>query len=118
MAQAMYLGKTVIGTGYSGNLDFMSRENSLLVDYGMTAMDETSGPYEKGSVWAQPDVDHAAELMRWAYKNRDESVALGQRAARDIRESLSPERTRQEILARVRELEAGAAVDSAFLKTR
>ncbi len=33
MAEAMYLGKPVIATGYSGNLDFMTEENSLLVDY-------------------------------------------------------------------------------------
>jgi len=106
MAQSMYLGKPVIGTGYSGNLDFMSRENSLLVDYEMAAMEETNGPYEKGSVWAQPSSDHAAEHMRWVYKNREESMALGQRAARDIRETLSAQRTSQEILARAREIGA------------
>ena len=33
MAEAMYLGKPVIATGYSGNLDFMTAENSYLVDY-------------------------------------------------------------------------------------
>ncbi|HSI10449.1 MAG TPA: glycosyltransferase, partial [Chthoniobacter sp.] len=106
MAQSMYLGKPVIGTGYSGNLDFMNRENSLLVNYEMGAMDETSGPYEKGSVWAQPSSDHAAEYMRWVYKNREESKALGQRAARDIRETLSAQRTSREIFARAREIEA------------
>jgi glycosyltransferase involved in cell wall biosynthesis len=107
MAQAMYLGKPVIGTGYSGNLEFMNRENSLLVNYKLVTMEETSGPYEKGSFWAQPDTTHAAELMRWVYEHRDESAALGKRAALDIRQSLSPERTKREILARVQELEDG-----------
>ena len=32
-AEAMWLGKPVIATGYSGNLDFMTPTNSLLVDY-------------------------------------------------------------------------------------
>ncbi len=33
MAESMYLGKPVIGTAYSGNVDFMTQENSYLVDY-------------------------------------------------------------------------------------
>ena len=32
-AEAMALGKPVIATGYSGNLDYMTRENAYLVDY-------------------------------------------------------------------------------------
>lgn len=31
--------------------------------------------------WAEPDVDHLVELMRWCYEHRDEAAALGQRAA-------------------------------------
>ena len=37
MAEAMYVGKPVIATGYSGNLDFMTAENGLLVDYELRA---------------------------------------------------------------------------------
>ena len=33
MAEAMSLGKPVIATRYAGNLDFMTADNSLLVDY-------------------------------------------------------------------------------------
>ena len=33
MAEAMTVGKPVIATGYSGNLDFMTEENSFLVHY-------------------------------------------------------------------------------------
>ena len=32
-AESMFLGKPVIATGWSGNLDFMTHENSYLVDY-------------------------------------------------------------------------------------
>jgi glycosyltransferase involved in cell wall biosynthesis len=115
MAQAMYYGKPVIATGYSGNLDFMNEENSFLVDYGMSTMEETFGPYEKGSFWAEPSVDHAAELMRKAYRNRDESAGIGERAAVDIRRTLDPAKTRDEILARVRELSPECSQHPAFL---
>ena len=105
MAQAMYLGKPVIGTGYSGNLEFMNAENSLLVNFSMTELEEDSGPYERGTHWAAPDVAHAASLMRWVYENRAASQALGARAAQDIRRILDPQKTAREILQRVQELE-------------
>ena len=47
MAEAMGLGKPVIATGYSGNLDFMTAENSYLVDYTMGAVPAGSDPYPK-----------------------------------------------------------------------
>src|SRR5208282_1378198 len=65
MAEAMSLGKPVIATGYSGNTDFMNHTNSLLVKFDLVRLEKTFGPYEKGNLWANPDVDHAAQLMRW-----------------------------------------------------
>ena len=37
MAEAMLLGKPVVATAYSGNLDFMRPENAYLVDYELAA---------------------------------------------------------------------------------
>jgi glycosyltransferase involved in cell wall biosynthesis len=105
MAQAMYLGKPVIGTNYSGNLEFMNSDNSLLVDYAMTELDQDAGSYECGSRWAEPNVEHAANLMRWVYEHRMESEAFGARAAADIRRTLDTNITAAEISGRVRELE-------------
>ena len=104
MAQAMYLGKPVIATNYSGNLEFMNSENSLLVDYTMTELDEDSGPYERGTRWAAPDIDHAASLMRFVYENRKEGEALGARGAASVRAILNPALTSAQIAQRVREL--------------
>ena len=104
MVQAMYLGKPVIATGYSGNLEYMDAENSLLVNYEMTELDVDSGPYERGTRWAAPDVTHAATLMRWVYEHRAESQALGARAAATIRSRLDPKITAAEISQQVQEL--------------
>ncbi len=76
-AEAMALGKPTIATGYSGNLDFMSRENSLLVDYREVEVRAAEGPFRGGSLWAEPSVDHAAEQMRWVYVHRDAAAELG-----------------------------------------
>jgi len=105
MAHAMYLGKPVIATNYSGNLEFMNSGNSLLVDYTMTELNEDSGPYERGTRWAEPKVEHAVNLMRWVYEHRAEGEALGARAAAHIRRTLDPNTTAAEISQRVRELE-------------
>jgi glycosyltransferase involved in cell wall biosynthesis len=104
MAHAMYLGKPVIGTGYGGNLEFMNSNNSLLVNYTMTQLEEESGPYEKGTRWAEPNVEQAAELMRFVYANQIEAEAMGARAAASVRAILNPELTSSQILKRVREL--------------
>ena len=109
MAQAMSLGKPVIATNYSGNLEYMNSANSLLVNYRLVELAEDYGPgskpaiYEKGQVWADPDIHHAVEQMRWAYTHPEESKRLGEQARGDIRVSLSPAKTRSEILARVEE---------------
>lgn len=104
MAQAMYLGKPVIATNYSGNLDFMNCDNSLLVDYAMTELGQDVGPYERGTHWADPNLEHAASLMRWVYDQRAQSEALGARAAQDIRRTLDPKITAADITERVQEL--------------
>jgi glycosyltransferase involved in cell wall biosynthesis len=91
MAQAMYFGKPVIATGYSGNLDFMNKDNSLLVDFNLVELNRDYGPYyEKGNVWAEPDVDQASEFMRWIYEHPAEAKAMGETASRDVRKSMNP----------------------------
>ena len=50
----------MIGTAYSGNMDFMTAENSYLLDYSLVTLTRDYGPYFRGAVWADPDVDHAA----------------------------------------------------------
>jgi glycosyltransferase involved in cell wall biosynthesis len=63
LCEAMVLGKPVIGTGYSGNMDFMTPENSLLVDYRLVPVPPGEYPHWQDQVWAEPDVHQASELM-------------------------------------------------------
>lgn len=91
MAEAMLRGKPVIATGYSGNLDFMNAANSYLVRYRLTSIGHPYGPYQKDFVWAEPDVDHAAELMRYVYEHRDAARAVGEQARKDVGAQLNPQ---------------------------
>lgn len=90
IAEAMYLGKPVIATAYSSNTDFMNVNNSFPVKYRLVEIEEDIGPYKKGNLWAEPDVAHAAELMRMVFDNRESAVECGKIASSDIKKNLSP----------------------------
>ena len=110
MAECMYLGKPVIATGYSGNLDFMDRDNSLLVDYKMIPLRDGDYPYWQGQHWADPDVDHAARLMRQVFEEPGFARGIGIAAAASIRRSNSKAVCGAAVTARLQEIEAGKAV--------
>lgn len=64
MAESMILGKPVIATAYSGNLDFMTDQNSYLVPHTWAQVPRGTDPYPEGARWADPDLDVAASFMR------------------------------------------------------
>jgi SAM-dependent methyltransferase/glycosyltransferase involved in cell wall biosynthesis len=88
-AESMFLGKPVIATGWSGNLDFMTHENSYLVDYELVPVGAEGAPYPADGIWADPSLDHAAQLMRRVFTEREEAAAKGARAAADLRRTHS-----------------------------
>lgn len=78
--EAMALGKPVIATGYSGNMDFMNVDNSYPVRYKLVKIKEDVGPYKKGNLWAEPDINHAAKLMDYVFENQEVAREVGRRA--------------------------------------
>ena len=64
LAECMYLAKPVIATNWSGNLQYMDSASACMVNYEMVELKESCGPYKKGQMWAEPDVDHAAWWMK------------------------------------------------------
>jgi glycosyltransferase involved in cell wall biosynthesis/2-polyprenyl-3-methyl-5-hydroxy-6-metoxy-1,4-benzoquinol methylase len=90
-AEAMYLGKPVIATGYSGNLEYMTPENSYLVDYTLRRIGAGNFPYPADGEWAEPDREHAARLMREVVENPLVAERRGRQAAADIRANFSPQ---------------------------
>jgi glycosyltransferase involved in cell wall biosynthesis len=61
--EAMARGVPVVATGWSGNVDFMSSEDSCLVPYKLVPVRDDSSIY-RHSVWAEPDIDAAACALR------------------------------------------------------
>jgi glycosyltransferase involved in cell wall biosynthesis len=91
MAEAMSLGKPVIGTDYSGSTDFLSERTGYPVRYELVPVGDTDYPYYQiGQVWADPDVNHASERMREVYENQSQASFVGQTARQFILDNHSP----------------------------
>lgn len=91
MAEAMYLGVPVIASCYSGNLEYMNAENSFLVPCTEQLVKVADGPFQRGSIWGDPDVAAAAEIMRGLVDNRAEARRVGESGAASVRRQLLPE---------------------------
>jgi hypothetical protein len=63
LAEAMDLNRLAMGTGWSGNCDFMSDQNSLFVNSSLIDVEEDQYPHWEDQQWAEPDEDHALHLL-------------------------------------------------------
>ena len=74
--EAMMMGNPAIGTRYSGNLEFMTDQNSYLLDAQLTPVANMGhiGPWYDGSMlWAEPDLSQLIEYMQNVYANQDDA---------------------------------------------
>jgi glycosyltransferase involved in cell wall biosynthesis len=74
LAEALLLDMQLITTAYSGNLDFCEADRVALVRSAVKPLQATDYFHAEGQYWAEPDLAHAAELMRQV---RDQPKAAG-----------------------------------------
>lgn len=67
LAEAMLSGLAVITTGWGGQLDFCNEETAWLVNYTFAPARTHLNLFD--SVWAVPDTDHLADIMRKVYES-------------------------------------------------
>ncbi|RNA63643.1 glycosyltransferase family 1 protein [Chryseobacterium nematophagum] len=91
MAEAMSYGKIVVGTGYSGNLDFMNVNNSFLVQYDFIKTSNTKGLIAEGLTLARPNIDDAAEKLQYIKDHFTALNTIKNNAETQIRENFSIE---------------------------
>ena len=104
LAEAMSLGKPVITTGYSGNMDFMDEKNAILVPYDLVAVGPDAFPYPEDSRWAQPNIEFAAKAMRELYEDESLRIRIGDQARTDVASEFTMERAAAFTQSRVKEL--------------
>jgi glycosyltransferase involved in cell wall biosynthesis len=84
--QAMAMGNPCISTNFSGNLDFMNKDNSYLVDYQMTPVCNMPwSPWYQGFMeWAEPNLSQLKHYMLYCYQNQINAKATGLQGRKTI----------------------------------
>ncbi len=106
MAEAMLMGKPVIATNFSGNVDFMDNSNSLLVPYELVKLRWPIPPYDAQLEWAEPSIEDAAQHMRRVFDNQAWARELGARAKLSAEANLSLRTAGERFAGRLKEIDA------------
>lgn len=104
MAEAMLLGKPVIATGYSGNMDFMTGETSYVVPWKYVRVGVDAEAYDPRGKWAEPDLSVAASLMRQVVQHPEEARRVGELAKNDLNSRFTLEVTGTRMRQRLSEI--------------
>lgn len=106
MAEAMLAGKPVIATGYSGNMDFMTPENSYPIPYSLVPLDQNVGLYLRGGEWAEPNLDAAAQAMQEVVLHPEKARQKGRLGQQLIAQEYNTDAVAQQILKRLEAIHA------------
>ena len=93
MAEAMLLERPVIATNFSGNTEFLTSETGFPVDYRLISVRAGQYPGGRGQRWADPDIDHAASMMRVVHGDPEAARTRAAAGRRFIETTYSPKTT-------------------------
>jgi len=104
IAEAMLLGKPVVVSNYSGNLDYCKDDNSLLVDGKL--VHPRAGNYLLCDVpeyyqWFEASIDDAVDKMRFCYTQDHASSKRVDAARKTIKEQYNQEMLQKFLLERL-----------------
>jgi glycosyltransferase involved in cell wall biosynthesis len=104
--EAMLSGLPTIGTGWSGNREFMNRRNSYLLQYDLVPTSESAAEeweYFRDQIWADPDLLDLRRQLRGLYEYRSSSINRLQ-LARELAVRYSAESIERRLWTLLREL--------------
>lgn len=93
LAEAMYLGKAVIATGWSANMEFMNENIACIIDYKLVPVETERGGFSKESLWADASIKTTVKYMKKLCKDKEFYNGLCIRAQKYIKEELSIHKT-------------------------
>lgn len=89
LSDAILFGKPTLATGYSGNLEFMTYENSILVDFSEEHIrpEDCFGHFHPGMKWAYPNEDDLGKRMVELYESHQSTpiINMVNKAREDVR---------------------------------
>ena len=90
IAECMYLGKPVISTDWSAPSEFVTHANGCPVPAKLVPIETSHGPYSKGSIWAEADIDAASTWMSRLFSDPELAAKLGAAGQATIETDYSP----------------------------
>lgn len=107
IAEAMLKKVPVITTGYSGQMDFVSKDTSWLLDYDIVKANSQLGLVN--SYWAEPSIVQLQEYMRFLFEStKTPGVKEKIERAYEIARGLTWEKTTQKVLEFIKFVESTA----------
>src|SRR6185437_7144653 len=108
MAEAMALGKPVIATNFSSNVQFLNEDTGYPVPYRIRSVEDQEYPHAAGNVWAEPEVSAAVEFMRHVVRNPDEARKKALQGQVFVRQHFNPKTIGNIVTERLRTLGNGS----------
>jgi hypothetical protein len=108
------VGRPVVATGWSGNMEYMNADVSFPVGYRLIPVKEGECPQGAGQVWAEPDIDAAAQTLARLVDDPAYARAVGERARIHMRKSFSDIVLGQRYRARLEAITARAGSSEAL----
>lgn len=105
--EAMVYGNPVIATNYSGNTDFMNKENSYLLNYQLEPVYDMAWLarwYDGSMKWASPDVGQLMKHMRYVYENQKEAKNVGLKGRSSVIENFNLQTSAEMLIDAVKDL--------------
>ena len=93
-------GNPIMITGFGGSTEYAKRDNSYLINYNLTPVFGMPwSPWYRGDqLWAEPDVKHGADILKYIFENQDEAKKTGSLLKEYIRENFAWEVIGQKII--------------------
>ena len=101
------MGLPVIATNWSGNTEYMNRDNAYLLDFELAVARnlEPELKHYEGHIWANPSRVHLSSLMRHVQQNPNEGQARGKVARSFVLDHFSAKSVIAQVLRRLQEIE-------------
>jgi len=90
IAECMLLGKPVIVTNYSGNVDFTHGATAALVNTNLQRIGDGEYPFGAGQSWADPNIAQAAQHGRQMFLHKEWRDRIARAGQQFIRTHYSP----------------------------
>lgn len=104
IAEFLLLGKPVVATNYSGNLDFFDETVGFPIAYELGEIAKSTGPYPGGYVWAEPLLSSLIEQMQRVVRDKKTVETRGRLAAERMKARYSAAAVAQDITRRLQSI--------------